>query len=47
MEKSGHAVYINNAKRGEMLELTKMAVRNAAEQISIQVWHNRKGNSRA
>ncbi len=42
MEKSGHAVYINNAKRGEMLELTKMAVRNAAEQLSIQVGRTEK-----
>ncbi len=36
-EKSGRAVNIIVARRGEMLSLTKMAKQNAAEQISVQI----------
>ena len=36
-EKSGHAVYIHVAKRGEMLSLTKMAKSNALEHLSLNV----------
>ncbi len=36
-EKSGHAVYINLAKRGDMFDLTKLAKQNAQEQLSIHV----------
>lgn len=35
-EKSGHAVHISVAKKGEMLRLTEMAKENAAEQLSIK-----------
>lgn len=36
-ERSGHAVYIHVAKRGEMLSLTKMAKSNALEHLSLTV----------
>lgn len=36
-EKSGHAVYIANPKRGDMLSLLKMAKANATEHLSLAV----------
>lgn len=41
-EKSGHAVHLNVAKRGEMLSLTKMAKSNAAEKLSLSVGRSGK-----